>query len=206
MIFFLTRYWKQFRDCVYKKVEDHCGKMVANLSDYLFHAHASYFSKYSNCLLPGEPHTKCWLDLIDSIPRIPKTTTSVPSTTVKAAKPTTSKVIPEPTTKKILKATPVFSTTEVDIMEIEETKNDILEHDDLIMEDNNSKTMNVDVEHDNLNENELHNNLVREAKLNIATANSNDHNQQQLINGSINLANYEILTILSFILIITIFV
>lgn len=186
-------------------MEDHCGKMVANLSDYLFHAHASYFSKYSNCLLPGEPHTKCWLDLIDSIPRLPKTTTSVPSTTAKAAKPTTSKTAPEPTTKmqKILKTTPAFSTTEVEIMEIEETKNDILEHDDLIMEDNNSKTMNVDVEHDNLNDNELHNNLVREAKMNIATANSNnDHNQQQLINGSINIANYEILTILSLIILI----
>ncbi|KAH7637459.1 hypothetical protein DERF_005078 [Dermatophagoides farinae] len=86
-------HWKAFRQCIYAKVEEHCGEKVANISDYLFHAHTSYFSKYTACNLPGEPHTKCWLDLIDSIPRIPSmatTTTNNNTATTTTAKPETT--------------------------------------------------------------------------------------------------------------------
>nr|XP_027203097.1 uncharacterized protein LOC113796992 [Dermatophagoides pteronyssinus] len=79
-------HWKSFRQCIYDEVDKHCGQLGANISDYLFHIHTSYFSKYTICNLPGESHTKCWLDLIDSIPSIPITASS----TTTAAPPITT--------------------------------------------------------------------------------------------------------------------
>ncbi|XP_075679008.1 uncharacterized protein LOC113796992 isoform X1 [Dermatophagoides pteronyssinus] len=74
------QHWKSFRQCIYDEVDKHCGQLGANISDYLFHIHTSYFSKYTICNLPGESHTKCWLDLIDSIPSIPITASSTTTT------------------------------------------------------------------------------------------------------------------------------
>ncbi|OTF83944.1 hypothetical protein BLA29_001797 [Euroglyphus maynei] len=90
-------HWKAFRECIYEQVDKHCGKLVANISDYLFHAHTSYFSKYTVCNLPGEPHTKCWLDLIDSIP---SSSSSSYMTTTESLKTTTTQLNQTTTTTK----------------------------------------------------------------------------------------------------------
>lgn len=90
-----TRHWKDYRDCVFDEVRKDCGDHVAQLSDYMFHAHYSYFSKYLQCNLKGEQHTKCWYDSV-FVYKAPITTTKativVPTTVKIATTPTTVKV------------------------------------------------------------------------------------------------------------------
>ncbi|KAF7494410.1 hypothetical protein SSS_04158 [Sarcoptes scabiei] len=143
----VCEYWRSFRDCIAEKVQEHCGDMVANISDFMFHTHTSYFSKYTQCNLPGEPHTKCWLDLIESIPRMPH---MEPIKTEPSLSTTTAEMVTEKPRIKSMPTTTLKTYFLANVADDEATRSKSID-----------ETFQNDNDHD-----AFHSNLVREAKMN----------------------------------------
>lgn len=153
--------------------------MVANISDFMFHTHTSYFSKYTQCNLPGEPHTKCWLDLIESIPRMPhmepiKTEPSLSTTTAEMVteKPRI-KSMPTTTLKTILPSShksndPTTESNEIESQSQKRKKMDkIIAAKKNVADDEATRSKSIDETFQNDNDHDaFHSNLVREAKMN----------------------------------------
>ena len=99
----------EFRKCTFTAVTKECGNNAANVSDYLFHTHGSYFTKYTLCSLSGEQFTKCWYDWLSERLAASTTTTTTTARSVVASTTTQQSVSPTESTAQESKSVHAWS-------------------------------------------------------------------------------------------------
>ncbi|KAH9402023.1 hypothetical protein TYRP_016596 [Tyrophagus putrescentiae] len=118
-------HWNDFRQCSQTMVQNECGVMAANISAYMFHSHASYFTKYTVCNFTaleaygqdygsegGQVVTDCWYDwLLKRISVLPHYIGGGDQTSTMYT-PTTASSVPTITTTTTTTTTTVPSTTQ----------------------------------------------------------------------------------------------
>lgn len=84
-------HWINLRECSKNEVARHCNPEATNLSDYMFHTHGNYFSKYQQCHFGGggggvDKAAKCWIDRVqfEASQAVNTITTDTPSSTTAA--------------------------------------------------------------------------------------------------------------------------